>query len=75
MYFCRIIWHNVEPDANQLVKEEIESIDMAFGLFKKKEKEEKIPTGFKKVRVKDVVRETADAVSIHFDPEDQVHYA
>jgi ring-1,2-phenylacetyl-CoA epoxidase subunit PaaE len=48
---------------------------MAFGLFKKKEKEEKIPTGFKKVRVKDVVRETADAVSIHFDPEDQVHYA
>lgn len=47
---------------------------MAFGIFKKKEKEDKIPTGFKKVKIKEVVRETADAVSIHFEPEDQVNY-
>lgn len=47
---------------------------MAFGLFKKKEAAEKIPTGFKKVKVKEVVRETADAVSIHFDPEEKVDY-
>lgn len=47
---------------------------MAFGLFKKKDKEEKIPTGFSKVKVKDVVRETADAVSIHFEPTEKVAY-
>lgn len=47
---------------------------MAFGLFKKKGTEEKIPTGFKKVKVKEVVRETADAVSIHFEPEEEVSY-
>ncbi len=47
---------------------------MAFGLFKKKEKEEKIPTGFSKVKVKEVVKETADAVSIHFEPTEKVSY-
>lgn len=47
---------------------------MAFGLFKKKDTQEKIPTGFKKVKVKEVVRETADAVSIHFAPEVKVDY-
>lgn len=47
---------------------------MAFGLFKKKEKEEKIPTGFSKVKVKEVVNETADAVSIHFEPNEKVGY-
>lgn len=47
---------------------------MAFGIFKKKGTEEKIPTGFKKVKVRDVVRETADAVSIHFEPTDKVSY-
>lgn len=47
---------------------------MAFGLFKKKDKEEKIPTGFVKVKVKEVVRETADAVSIHFEPSEKVAY-
>jgi len=47
---------------------------MAFGLFKKKETQEKIPNGFKKVKVKEVVRETEDAVSIHFAPDEQVAY-
>jgi ring-1,2-phenylacetyl-CoA epoxidase subunit PaaE len=47
---------------------------MAFGIFKKKDKEENIPTGFMKVKVKDVVRETADAVSIHFEPESKISY-
>ncbi|WP_422008695.1 2Fe-2S iron-sulfur cluster-binding protein [Roseivirga pacifica] len=46
---------------------------MAFGLFKKKKKEtkENIPSGFLKLKVNKVVKETADAVSIHFEqPED-----
>jgi len=44
---------------------------MAFGLFKKKNKIEKQNTGILTLKVKDVVRETADAVSIHFEhPED-----
>lgn len=50
---------------------------MAFGLFKKKE--DKIPalnTDIVTLKVKDVVRETKDAVSIHFEhPEgDQITY-
>lgn len=40
---------------------------MAFGLFKKKKKEEKQNTGIITLKVKEVVRETADAVSIHFE--------
>lgn len=48
---------------------------MAFGLFKKKDKEEKIPTGFKKVKVREVIKETADAVSIHFEPNEKVEYS
>lgn len=41
---------------------------MAFGLFKKsKEKIEKQDTGIIELKVKDVVRETSDAVSIHFE--------
>lgn len=47
---------------------------MAFGLFKKKDKEGKIPTGFSRVKVKEVVRETADAVSIQFEPTEKVNY-
>lgn len=39
---------------------------MAFGLFKKKKQEEKQDTGIITLTVKDVVKETADAVSIHF---------
>lgn len=40
---------------------------MAFGLFKKKKKVEKQNTGIISLKVKEVVRETADAVSIHFE--------
>lgn len=50
---------------------------MAFGLFKKKEnKISAIKTGYLNLKVKEVVRETADAVSIHFEqPEgDNISY-
>lgn len=42
---------------------------MAFGLFKKKKKEkiEKQDTGVVSLKVKEVVKETSDAVSIHFE--------
>lgn len=40
---------------------------MAFGLFKKKNKVEKQNTGIITLKVKEVVRETEDAVSIHFE--------
>lgn len=41
---------------------------MAFGLFKKKkDKIEKQDTGIISLKVKDVVKETSDAVSIHFE--------
>ena len=41
---------------------------MAFGLFKKKEnKVQAVKTGYLNLKVKDVIRETADAVSIHFE--------
>lgn len=41
---------------------------MAFGLFKKKEnKVPAVQTGYLNLKVKEVVRETADAVSIHFE--------
>lgn len=41
---------------------------MAFGLFKKKkDKIEKQDTGIISLKVKNVVKETADAVSIHFE--------
>ncbi|MBO3700224.1 ferredoxin--NADP reductase [Roseivirga sp. E12] len=45
---------------------------MAFGLFKKKEnKVPEVKTGFLNLKVKEVIRETEDAVSIHFEqPED-----
>ncbi len=40
---------------------------MAFGLFKKKEnKVSEVRTGFLNLKVKEVIRETEDAVSIHF---------
>lgn len=41
---------------------------MAFGLFKKKQdKVPEVKTGFINLKVKEVVRETEDAVSIHFE--------
>ena len=43
---------------------------MAFGLFKKKKEEEKsapIKSGYLNLKVKEVVNETADAISIHFE--------
>ena len=41
---------------------------MAFGLFKKKQdKVPEVKTGFVNLKVKEVVRETEDAVSIHFE--------
>lgn len=40
---------------------------MAFGLFKKKKQEVKQDTGIITLTVKEVVKETADAVSIHFN--------
>lgn len=43
---------------------------MAFGLFKKKEEVPAVKTGFLNLKVKEVVRETADAVSIHFEQPD-----
>ena len=41
---------------------------MAFGLFKKKKEEEKIApikSGYLNLKVKEVVNETTDAISIH----------
>ncbi len=47
---------------------ENKKFSMAFGLFKKnKEKVEKQDTGVIELKVKEVVRETEDAVSIHFE--------
>lgn len=44
---------------------------MAFGLFKKKKEEiSAVKTGFLNLKVKEVIRETADAVSIHFEQPD-----
>lgn len=43
---------------------------MAFGIFKKKKEEEKVAevrTGYLNLKVKEVVRETSDAISIHFE--------
>ena len=43
---------------------------MAFGLFKKKKEEEKIApikSGYLNLKVKEVVNETTDAISIHFE--------
>ena len=41
---------------------------MAFGFFKKKQKEEKkLNTGIVSLKVRKVVKETSDAVSIHFE--------
>ncbi len=41
---------------------------MAFGLFKKKEnKVSEVKSGYLNLKVKEVVKETADAVSIHFE--------
>ncbi|MFY0594695.1 2Fe-2S iron-sulfur cluster-binding protein [Roseivirga sp.] len=41
---------------------------MAFGLFKKKQgKVPEVKTGFLNLKVKEVIHETADAVSIHFE--------
>ena len=46
---------------------EKEKSSMAFGLFKKKEEVPAVKTGYLNLRVKEVVRETTDAVSIHFE--------
>ncbi len=41
---------------------------MAFGLFKKKKEEiSAVNTGYLNLKVKEVIRETADSVSIHFE--------
>ena len=47
---------------------------MAFGLFKKKQTESsdipEVKTGHLNLTVKEVVNETADAISIHFEQPD-----